>query len=65
MYSLIKFEHMISKHNPFVSEVFEENFLSSTDMLDLNDVDFKFAFSIEGQGDKEAKDDPRYVKIIV
>ena len=56
---------MMSKHNPFISEVKEKNFFDYNTRLDLKEINFKMAFSIEGFLDQEAKDDPRYVKYIV
>ena len=56
---------MLSKHNPFISELTERNFYDFQTHLDLNSIQFKQAFSVEGYLDKERKDDPRYVKIIM
>ena len=64
-YGTLKFSQMLSKHNPFISEITERNFFDYETSLDLNEIKFKMAFSIEGYLDNEIRDDPRYVKYIV
>ena len=56
---------MVDKHNPNVSEVTEKSVYDSTEILNFNDEDFRFAFTVEGYLDSEVKDDPAYVKYIV
>ena len=63
-YGAVKFGQLMSKHNPFISEITETNFYDYKYKLDLNAVRFKQAFSVEGYLDKEMKDDPRYIKFI-
>ena len=65
VYATIKFEHMITKHNPLISEVNEQNFFDYETRLNLQQIGFKMAFSIEGYLDSKTKDDERYVKILV
>ena len=55
----------MSKHNPFISEMTERNIIDYNTRLDLNEIGFKMAFSVEGYLDSEVRDDPRYVKYIV
>ena len=64
-YGLIKFNHLLTKHNPLISEVNEKFFYDWQEQLDLKDIGFRFAWTFEGYLDKERKDDPRYVKQIV
>ena len=64
-YGAIKFGQMMSKHNPFISEITEQNFFDYETRLDLNEINFRMAFSVEGFLDREIKDDHRYVKYIV
>lgn len=64
-YGALKFSQMLSKHNPFISEITERNFFDYETSLDLNEIKFKMAFSIEGYLDNEIRDDHRYVKYIV
>ena len=52
-------------HNPLISEIHEKNYFDSSVKLNLNQVKFKFAFSVEGYVDNLIKDDPQYVKYIV
>jgi hypothetical protein len=39
------------------------DFYNQEDELDLNTINFKFAFSVEGYYDTKMKDDPRYVRM--
>ena len=64
-YASIKFEMLMMRDNPSISSFTEENILTSQDTLNLKDKNMRFAFSIEGFYDKELKNDPRYVKIIM
>ena len=64
-YGALKLTQLYKKHNPFISEITERNFFDIETKLDLNEIKFRMAFSVEGFLDKEVKDDPRYVKYIV
>ena len=64
-YAVIKFDHLISKHNPLISEVTEQYIFGSEEKIDLIDIGFKFAWTFEGYLDKKRKDDSSYVKQIV
>ena len=55
----------MNKHNPFISEMTENNIYDYSTRLDLNEINFKMAFSVEGYLDSQGRDDPRYVKYIV
>ena len=65
IYGSIKMIHLLSKHNPQVSQVLEMDVFTFEDELELNDIDFRVAFSVEGYHSREMKDDPRYVKWLV
>lgn len=39
-----------------------QDYLSSTEEINLDAINFKFAFTVEGYYDKKRKHDPRYVK---
>jgi len=64
-YGVIKLQHLMDKHNPFISEVTEKNRFDYNTRLNLNEINFKMAFSVEGYLDNQVRDDPRYVKYIV
>ena len=64
-YGGLKFLHLYDKHNPQISEVTEKGVLDSSEIMNLNQEGFRFAFTIEGYLDKERKDDPAYVKSLV
>jgi len=40
-YSAIKFGQLMSKHNPFISEITDRNFYDFKEQLDLNAINFK------------------------
>ena len=65
IYGIIKFSEMVGKQNPFISETNEPNFYDYKTHINLNDIGFKLAFSVESYFDAEMKADPRYVKYIV
>ena len=64
-YGIMKFFEMVGKENPFISETNEPNFYDYNTHIDLNDIGFKLAFSVESYFNAEMKADPRYVKYIV
>ena len=61
-YGMIKLLHLLDKHNPNLAQYTETNVFDFNDRLNLNDIDFRFAFTIEGYLDHEMKDDPKYIK---
>ena len=64
-YGSMKLLHLVNRHNPNVSEATQLDFYNFEEVLSLKEIDFKFAFSVEGYHDREVKDDPRYVKYLV
>ncbi len=60
-YASVKLQHLIDSKNPDIAEFEENHFYDYTTRLNLNDIGFKFAFTIEGYFDKKIKDDPKYV----
>ena len=63
MYSAVKFIQLNERSNPNISSYIEEGAIQGkNEGINFADVDFKFAFSVEGYIDKEAKFDSRYVK---
>ena len=64
-YGVLKFMQMMDKHNPFLSEMTEKNIFDYNTRLNLNEINFKMAFSVEGYLDNQVRDDPRFVKYIV
>ena len=65
IYGSLKFSHLMDKYNPNISEVKEQNFYNSDTRLNLHDIGFRFAFSVEGNVDQLMRDDHRYVKYMV
>lgn len=64
-YASIKTIQLFSKHHNNVVQITEKNFFDYHDRLDLNEIGFRLAFSVEGYHSRERKDDPRYVKYFV
>ncbi len=64
IYGSLKMTHLISKYNPQISEIKEQNFYDMSTKLDLSAINFNIAFAVEGYIDKELKIDPRYVKFM-
>ena len=65
VYSTIKLLQLVDKHNPNVSEVKELDFYNFEEILNLKEIGFKIAFSVEGYHSRDMKNDPRYVKYLV
>ncbi len=63
-YASLKLTHLVEAKGPSISEFKELNWYDYTTRLNLNDIDFKMAFSVEGYSDKKIKDNPMYVKLI-
>ena len=56
---------MYEGSNPVVSEVIQRNHFTIKDSVNLNDINWRMAFTFEGQFEEEMKDDPRYTKILI
>ena len=64
LYAATKLIHLMSKANPNVSSYIREGSFTEEDILNLNQMNFKIAFAVEGFVTKDLKYDPRYVKWI-
>ena len=62
LYGSQKLRILVTRSNPTISSSLIENKYDKTEIVNLNDQNFRIAFSVEGQYDKIARDDPRYVK---
>ena len=63
VYGTLKFMHLVTKHNPQISEVMEFNFYDMYRRLDVTEqARFSIAFAVEGYIDGQLKNDPKYVK---
>ena len=65
LYAALKFIQLIEKDNPTVAESHIDSYYSPQDHLNLTDIDFRVAFTIEGVFESESKIDPRYTKILI
>mgnify|MGYP001626560797 CR=1 FL=1 len=62
-YAAIKLTHLIAKKNPLIAELKENNFYDFNTRVNLNEIGYKMAFTVEGYLDNKIKDDPKYVKL--
>ena len=65
IYSTIKLIHLFDKHNPNISQLSQKNVFDNKEKLNINEIDFKFAFSVESYLHRNILDDPKFVKYIV
>ena len=65
IYATIKAIQMYEHHNPQVSQYTEKTVFDFNEKLDLNEINFRLAFTVEGYHSREQKNDPRYVKYLV
>lgn len=66
IYSVIKLTQLIDKHNPTINEVTIPDYFTIYEKLNLNEANFRMAFTVENAfGKKKRMDDPRYVKFAV
>lgn len=63
-YGTTKMIQLESKANPNISSYLKEAAFDYTDMIDLNEENFRIAFAVEGFRSKDLKIDPKYVKWI-
>ena len=64
-YGTLKIFHLVTKHNANVTIVEDLDVFDFTETLNLNEINFRFAFSVVGYHSREIKNDPRYVKYLV
>ena len=65
VYASIKMVQLFDRHNPTVSQVLDKNVFDYNEKINLNEIGYRVAFSVEGYHSREMKDDPRYVKYLV
>ncbi len=63
LYAVLKLTHLLDKKNPLIAETKETNFYDFNTRINMNEIGFKMAFSVEGFLDSKIKDDPRYVRL--
>ena len=64
LYAFIKFNHMMAKHNPNISQVLQKNHFTENERFVPLNENFRFAFTLEDYLTAEVKDDPKYIKLI-
>ena len=56
---------LINNSNPNINVKTTKNFFDSYTRVNLNEINYRVAFTVEGYHDQEMKNDPRYVKYMV
>ena len=63
-YGSLKFIDLIENPNPLIVEVTENDVFELDDVFNLDEIGFKFAFTIENYLSSERRDDSAYVKYL-
>ena len=63
-YANIKFIQLESSSNPNISEYVVFDHFQANEEIELNSINFRFAFTVEGQFDEKRKVDSRYTKLL-
>ena len=61
-FTVIKFSHLTAKANPTINKLTIPAHYSALDKVQLDDINFRLAFTVEGFLERKRRDDPRYVK---
>ena len=61
-YASLKFSVLYTRADPFINETSILDYYDRDDKLNLDEINFKFAFAIEGYYDEQNKYDTRYMK---
>ena len=64
-YAFIRFTVLTSRSNPNINKFEVMDFYENIESVDLNEIGFKFAFTVENYMLGEVRDDPHYVKWII
>ena len=64
LYTVSKVIDFVEKRSPIVRDLVLTDYFDASDQYNLNQANYRIAFSFEGEDDDKLKDDPRYVKII-
>ena len=65
IYAGIKFDHLVNRENPNINVVEIEDHYDIEEVLNLTEIGFRLAWSVEGNLDKQNKNDSKYVKWLV
>ena len=65
VYASLKYTELVSRSNPNITRYLERDEIKPTEKINMHNAGKHFAFGVEGFFDKELKDDPRYVKMLV
>lgn len=65
IYATLKFDHLVNRKNPTINSYNERGAIETTEKTNFFDKGLHFAFGVEGFLDKELKEDPHYVKMLV
>lgn len=62
MYTILKYKHFVTEHNPTIIESTSKSFYNSTEPKDLTELDFKFAVGIEDYWTKANKNNKEIIR---
>ena len=62
VYAGIKLDHLIHRDNPNINQMDIPDFFPIDEVLNLTEIGFRMAWSVEGNLDKENKNSSKYVK---
>lgn len=65
IYASIKMIELVGRRNPTINDSKIDNEFPASETVNLNDINWRMAFSVENFGTRDAIFDPRYVKWIV
>ena len=64
-YAILKGIDLVTRHGPTINDYQIPSYFEISKTVNLNEIDFKFAFSIRNYHTHDLKNDPSYVKWIV
>ena len=64
-YAILKCIQLLNRENPTINDYPIEEYFGVAETVNLNEIEFKFAFSYRNRETHSLVDDPRYVKYIV
>ena len=65
IYANVKFIQLYEGSNPVINEISMPEYYEATESLNLNEINFRMAFTVEGQFETERKDSQSYAKFLV
>ena len=64
LYAILRLIVLMRGSNPQINVITSRNLIQNDEILNLNEMNYRMAFVVEGFADKRRRSDPRYVKYI-